>query len=428
MVSWRRVGQGFAPIVLVYATTFIPFLIKKPTFYQRLFVDLRKRHVVEPVPSVPRVLPVQKKVGIIRPPSITLTLGPRETLHSLLHTTKLSYAVQRAILNEVRRFTSLRSLPVGQKFFLRYHADGTFYRFSFAPRFGARVVVKQLKDESFVGQEIKHPVSLQERFVSGTIRTNLYREITDQNISPSIRQQVITLLGKRFDLQRDLKSGDTFKIVFREKHDDVSGKTKGLYPLLIMLKLHGRTHFIYRFKAQGKAASYFDQNGRGLQAGLLRTPVNGARLSSGFGYRRHPILGYSKLHKGIDFAAPKGTPIMAAGSGTVDKAGYNGSYGHYVRIVHENGYATAYAHLNRYRSGIAKGKRVLQGDIIGYIGASGRATGPHLHFELHKNGKPIDPKRIKNMPQARLQGAAMKHFHAYCQRLNTRYHISPTPS
>jgi murein DD-endopeptidase MepM/ murein hydrolase activator NlpD len=155
---------------------------------------------------------------------------------------------------------------------------------------------------------------------------------------------------------------------------------------------------------------YFTEKGQSARKALLRTPVNGARLLSGYGKRRHPILGYSKMHRGLDFAAARGTPVMAGGDGVVEKAQRNGAYGRYIRIRHRSGFKTAYAHLQGYARGIKRGKRVKQGQIIGYIGSSGRSTGPHLHYEILKNGRQINPMRHKLPTGRKLTKKALARF------------------
>src|SRR5690606_2761235 len=154
-----------------------------------------------------------------------------------------------------------------------------------------------------------------------------------------------------------------------------------------------------------------DRKGESIRKALLRTPIDGARVTSGFGMRKHPILGYSKMHKGLDFGAPSGTPIFAAGAGTVVEMGHNGGYGNHVRIKHNGVYQTAYAHASRFAKGLKVGKKVKQGDVIAYVGATGRATGPHLHYEVMIDGKQVDPLSIKLVGH-KLQGAELKRFQA----------------
>ena len=162
--------------------------------------------------------------------------------------------------------------------------------------------------------------------------------------------------------------------------------------------------------SDGNPDQYFDENGKNVKKALLKTPLDGARLSSSFGMRKHPISGYNKLHKGVDFAAPIGTPIYAGGNGVIEFVGRNGGYGKYIRIRHNNSYKTAYAHLNNYKKGIYKGLRVNQGEVIGYVGSTGKSTGPHLHYEIILDGKQINPMSLKLPPQKILKNDELKRF------------------
>jgi len=159
-------------------------------------------------------------------------------------------------------------------------------------------------------------------------------------------------------------------------------------------------------------ADYFDPKGQSVRKALLRTPIDGARISSGYGKRRHPILGYNKMHRGVDFSAPRGTPVYAAGKGVVEYASRNGAYGKYIRIRHGGEFKTAYAHLKGYAKGIARGKRVKQGQVIGYVGSTGRSTGPHLHYEVLRNGKQTNPRNMKLPAGPKLAGQSLESFQA----------------
>jgi len=177
-----------------------------------------------------------------------------------------------------------------------------------------------------------------------------------------------------------------------------------------MLAPRGREKAYYRFESRDGEIGYYDAQGHSAKRFLMKTPVKGARISSGFGRRFHPILGYTRMHKGVDFAARRGTPVMAAGNGVIERASRYGSYGNYIRIRHANGFKTAYAHLSRYRHGSRKGRRVTQGQIIAYVGATGRATGPHLHYELLKHNHQVNPMTIKVPTGRKLGPAELKRF------------------
>ena len=177
------------------------------------------------------------------------------------------------------------------------------------------------------------------------------------------------------------------------------------------LKLSDRSLPIYRMEFKDGHADYFQEDGRSIRKALMRTPINGGRLSSGYGMRHHPVLGYNKMHKGVDFAAPTGTKIYAAGDGVIESLGRNGGYGNYIRIRHNSTLKTAYAHMHRFEKGLRKGDRVRQGDVIGRVGTTGRSTGPHLHYEVLANGRQVNPRSVKLPTGEKLTGdrlAALK--------------------
>jgi len=212
------------------------------------------------------------------------------------------------------------------------------------------------------------------------------------------------------DFQRDIRPGNSFEVLF-ERHLNKNGKVVREGPVLhAALTLRNTTLRIYRHTSIEGKADYYNEKGQTVRKTLIRTPINGARLSSGYGMRKHPILGFSRMHRGLDFAAPIGTPIVASGSGAVVCAGRKGDYGKYIRIRHANQYATAYAHLSSFAKGIRTGKRVKQGEVIGYVGNTGLSTGPHLHYEVHHRGRKINPASVKCPPGRVLAGEELQRF------------------
>ena len=186
------------------------------------------------------------------------------------------------------------------------------------------------------------------------------------------------------------------------------------------MTLSGKTKAYYRYTPKSGITDYFDEQGRSVRKTLMRTPVDGARLSSGFGARRHPVLGYTKMHKGVDFAAPRGTPIMAAGDGVVERANRYGGYGNYLRIRHNSELKTAYAHIHRFAKGVSAGSRVKQGQIVAYVGSTGRSTGPHLHYEVLQNMKQVNPLSIKVAAGEILKGSELKRLAAARSTIDQR--------
>ena len=246
-------------------------------------------------------------------------------------------------------------------------------------------------------------------YVSGKIETSLYGAMKKAGLSELVINEIIRIYSFDVDFQRDIYEGDYFEALFTRRKND-QGKTVQIDdPEYLVLSSRG-TPLIYYLYSNDEFSEYFDENGKGMTKSLMKTPVNGARLSSNYGMRKHPILGYDKMHKGVDFAAPTGTPIFAAGNGVVEFAGKNGGYGNYIRIRHDSTYKTAYAHLNGFKKGVYGGVRVKQGDVIGFVGSTGRSTGPHLHYEIIVNGKQVNPATLKLPSGRKLNNKQLEDF------------------
>tara|TARA_B100001175_G_scaffold285144_1_gene266025 strand:+ start:143 stop:1435 length:1293 start_codon:yes stop_codon:yes gene_type:complete len=232
------------------------------------------------------------------------------------------------------------------------------------------------------------------------ILNSLYKSAVDQKISPNIIIEFARVYGFQVDFQRDIRKKDSFQIMYEVFKDD-NGKIIETGEILFAnLKLSGEDNSLYYYDVKGSEGHY-DKNGKSVQKALMKTPINGARLSSPFGMRKHPIDGFNKMHRGTDFAAPMGTPIMASGNGMIKKAGWCGGGGNCVVIKHNSTYQTIYAHMSKFAKGIRSGVRVKQGQTIGYVGSTGKSTGPHLHYEVIVNGKKINSQTLK-LPSGRI--------------------------
>jgi murein DD-endopeptidase MepM/ murein hydrolase activator NlpD len=231
-------------------------------------------------------------------------------------------------------------------------------------------------------------------FKEGKIIQSLYKTAVDLNVKPNIIIEFARIYGFQVDFQRDIRKNDNFQIMYEVFEDD-NGKIFETGNILFAnLKLSGINNSLYYFDEKNSEGHY-DENGKSVEKALMKTPINGARLSSSFGMRKHPIDGYNKIHRGTDFAAPMGTPIMASGSGVVTRARWCGGGGNCIKIKHNSTYETVYAHMKNFARGIKEGLRVKQGQIIGYVGSTGKSTGPHLHYEVIKNGKKINSQKLK---------------------------------
>ena len=246
-------------------------------------------------------------------------------------------------------------------------------------------------------------------YKENSIMQSLYKSATDQKIPANIIIEFARIYGFQVDFQRDIRKKDSFQIMYEVFKDD-NGRTIETGEILFAnLKLSGMDNSLYFFNKEGSEGHY-DKNGKSVKKALMKTPINGARLSSPFGMRKHPIDGFNKMHKGTDFAAPTGTPIMASGDGVVKKAGWCGGGGNCVVIKHNSTYQTVYAHMSKFAKGIRSGARVKQAQIIGYVGSTGKSTGPHLHYEVIVNGKKINSQKLKLPSGKILKGEERKKF------------------
>ena len=241
------------------------------------------------------------------------------------------------------------------------------------------------------------------------ILQSLYKAAIDQKIPANTIVEFARIYGFQVDFQRDIRKQDRFQIMYEIFVDDNKKIIEIGKILFANLKLNGQDNSLYYFNKEGSEGHY-DKNGKSVQKALMKTPINGARLSSPFGMRKHPIDGFNKMHKGTDFAAPKGTPIMASGNGVIQKAGWCGGGGNCVKIKHNSTYETVYAHMSKFARGIKSGVRVKQGQIIGYVGSTGKSTGPHLHYEVIINGKKVNSQKLKLPSGKILKGEDRKLF------------------
>ncbi|MDP6951529.1 MAG: peptidoglycan DD-metalloendopeptidase family protein, partial [Alphaproteobacteria bacterium] len=290
----------------------------------------------------------------------------------------------------------------------------------------SRLEVVRLEEGGFVSGYVDKDLVRDLRRIEGSIETSLYEAAVEAGLPLSVMMELIRVYSFEVDFQRDIQRGDTFTLMFDMLVDDQGNEVQAGEIYFASMNLSGADTPLYRFELADGRVDYFDAQGRSTRKALMRTPIDGARLSSRFGPRRHPVQGYTKMHQGIDFAAPRGTPIYAAGDGVVERASRYSSYGNYIRIRHNSEYSTAYAHLKSYAKGIYAGKRVVQGQIIGYVGSTGRSTGPHLHYEIFHHGKQVNPLSVKLPTGVRLAGSDLSRFGAERDRLQTQYAELPS--
>jgi murein DD-endopeptidase MepM/ murein hydrolase activator NlpD len=280
----------------------------------------------------------------------------------------------------------------------------------FEPDFEREVGADRNADGGFTPVEVRNELTLSAARARGVIKTSLYEAADAAGVPPKVLIEMIRTFSYDVDFQRDIQPGDTFEVMFERLVDDQGHVAETGKVLFASLTLSGNPLPVYRYAPDKGDSDFFNHKGESVRKALLRTPVDGARLSSRYGKRKHPVLGYTRMHRGIDFAARKGTPIVAAGNGVVAAAGRNGNYGNYISIRHNSEYRTAYAHLSRFAKGIRKGRRVKQGQVIGYVGSTGMSTGPHLHFEMMRNSRKINPLSVKMPTGRKLKDAELKKF------------------
>ncbi len=268
-------------------------------------------------------------------------------------------------------------------------------------------------DERIIITELTKKILYKENI----ILRSLYRSAIDVDIPPNVIIEFARLYGFQIDFQRDIRKKDTFQLMYEVFLDDEKNIMEVGEILFANLKLSGNDHLLYYYK-QRENKGHYDENGKSIQKTLMKTPINGARLSSPFGMRKHPIDGFNKMHRGTDFAAPLGTPIMASGDGIVVKAGWCGGGGNCVKIKHNSVYQTIYAHMSKFANNIKSGTRVKQAQIIGFVGSTGKSTGPHLHYEVIENGKKINSQTLKLPSGKILKGKQRKLFEMEKIKLN----------
>ena len=270
------------------------------------------------------------------------------------------------------------------------------------------VEVRKAQDNFTVKENILQ-LYKKEVVVKKVITNNLYSSAVSSGVEPNIIVEFARIFGFEVDFQRDIRKGDWFEILY-EKFEDDNNKVRDTGKIIYAsMYVNGEEINLYNFKYKNEE-NYYDIKGKSITKSLMKTPINGARLSSSFGMRKHPILGYNKMHKGTDFAAPSGTPIMASGSGTVTRARWCGGGGNCVKIKHNSTYETIYAHMKAFAKGIKEGRKVKQGQIIGYVGSTGLSTGPHLHYEVIVNGKKVNSQKLKLPSGKTLKGDERKQF------------------
>ena len=343
--------------------------------------------------------------------NISHKVAKNETLNSIFKAYKIPNKEINLILNNLSKKDEINNLKINEIIEINIDKFENKVAKLLLPVSKTKKIefIRNFQKDLFIRKEIITNLKKIIVFKEGKITQSLYRAAIDKGIQPNIIVEFARIYGFQIDFQRDIRRNDLFQIIY-ELYEDENKKIHNSGNILFAdLILSNQSNAFYYFNKKGEEGHY-DLNGKSVKKALMKTPINGARLSSKFGLRKHPIDGYNKMHRGTDFAAPEGTPIMASGDGVILKSSWCGGGGNCIKIKHNSTYSTIYAHLSKFANGIRKGKRVKQGQIIGYVGSTGKSTGPHLHYEVIHNGLRINSQTLKLPSGKILKGKAREIF------------------
>lgn len=397
--------------IIIFASQYVNSFFSADTFKNINFSD-------EEASSEAKVLEVVVKKG--------------DTLGAILQRQNLPNSDIQALIKSATEQKITSQLKIGQKLVFEYTIQLTekdnsdlneesfiLDRMIF-PKDKIHSIEFVRQDDKFIAHNIEAPLKKLIIQYNATINSSLITSLQEAGMSINSIVRLINAYSHQIDFQRQIRPGDKITVItekFVTEKDEFSHHGKILYANLNSQK---NNYTIYRFSPTGKKEDleFFSEDGQSIKSTLLRTPVKVARVSSHYGYRKkHPVLGYGRMHKGVDFAASIGTPIYASGNGTVSFIGWKSGYGRFILIKHDNTLSTAYAHASKFANGLKKGSRVKQGDIIAYVGKSGRVTGPHLHYEVHINGKQVNPMEFKSKPGIKLTGTKLAEFQQHKENI-----------
>ena len=336
-----------------------------------------------------------------------------DNYENIINKIEISKEEKIIFLETIKKNKNIKILKPNQKIYLKIDRKGEPKIIEFTVELNKKKEVKFVRSvenkifkSKILEKDLKRVIVYKESIISNS----LYQEAVNLKIKPSVIIEFARLYGFQVDFQRDIWKNDSFQIIYEEflnKNGEII-ETGNI--IFANLNLQNEDLKLYRHEYEKNKIDYFDENGKSMRKTLMKTPINGARLSSSFGKRKHPILGFTKMHTGTDFAAPSGTPILASGDGIVVRAQWCGGGGNCVKIKHNRVYQTIYAHMSKFGKGIKKGVKVKQGQIIGYVGSTGLSTGPHLHYEVIENGKKINSQKLKLPSGKILKGKQRKIF------------------
>lgn len=357
----------------------------------------------------------------VAPQAVRVTVQPGDRLITLMTGAGVERGDAHAMIAALDGLWDPRRMRVGQDLAFTFTGPvdaRVATAMELQPSVDRIVRVRRTGDGGFRGEQEQLALTARPTWAQGEITRSLFADAVDAGVPDPVLIVAMRALAYSVDFQRDIREGDGFEFLFdQEFHTDGRFARNGDV-LYIALQLGSRELELFRFESADGRVDYYNRDGESMRRVLMRTPIEGARLSSSFGPRRHPILGYTRMHRGTDFAAPTGTPIFAAGDGVIEFLGTNSGYGRYIRIRHNGSLKTAYGHMSRYARGLSVGDRVSQGQVIGYVGSSGLSTGPHLHYEVHLDGVQVNPMSIDLPTGETLEGRDLAAFRAVVEGLD----------
>ena len=360
-----------------------------------------------------------------------IKVGKKDTLTSILRGEGISLITVTQIQKKLKNIFDPRRIRPGQEILLEITPlssrvkHNALERIVLRPDVYQEIIIEKVEKGNFDIKLQKVPIETRLTKSVGVINGSLYQAAIRAGVPDQVVMRFIKIFSWDVDFQRGIRRGDRYQVMYevlytKEGKLARSGKIK-----YAGLNLQGRQRVLYRYKTSKGLIDFFDKKGFSARKPLMLTPIDGARLSSGYGKRRHPILGYTEMHRGLDFAAPRGTPIYSAGDGIIVERRRRGFYGKFIRVRHNSRFETAYAHLSSYKRGVVVGKRVRQGQVIGFVGSTGRSTGPHLHYEVRRNGKAVNPRRIKMPSGIKLKGKELRKYEIARKGILNQYSALP---
>tara|TARA_B100001250_G_scaffold106162_1_gene89517 strand:+ start:101 stop:1396 length:1296 start_codon:yes stop_codon:yes gene_type:complete len=393
-------------LILIFFTIFVTY-----------FYDISKKNQIS---SLSKALKntyfansIKKITSELKPRYINIEYKAKQgdTYESIIKNLNIPKIEKKVFLKTVAENKNINILKLNQKIFFKIDKKNNTKIINFIVEIDKKknILFERSNDETYISKIIEKNLIKKITFKEGIIKNSLYNSAIKNGIKPNTIIEFARLYGFQVDFQRDIWKNDSFQIIYEEFKNEEGLIIETGNIIYANLNVQNTDIKLYKFEYEDKI-DYFDENGKSIRKTLMKTPINGARLSSSFGKRKHPILGFTRMHTGTDFAAPKGTPIMASGDGIVIKSSWCGGGGNCVKIKHNSVYQTVYAHMSKFGRGIKKGVRVKQGQIIGYVGSTGLSTGPHLHYEVIENGRKINSQKLKLPSGKILKGNLRKKF------------------